>query len=93
MNISSIQFYLYYIFLSLIYLIYIMSILNLYHTPNEYVNIIHNTFRLIIGIILMITYNPVYPLEEIKKHHHRIAFSAGFYMIFDFINSYFRILF
>lgn len=90
MKFTTIQFYLYYFFLTSIYLIYILSILNLYQTPNDYVHLIHNGFRLIIGIILMITYNPIIPFEEIQKHHHRIAFSAGFYMIFDFVNSYYR---
>lgn len=91
MGYSNLQFYLYYILLYSIYLLYFLSLFNLYQTPAKYITLLNMIYRFLIGFILLITYNPIYPLQ-VRKEHNEIAFTAGLYIILDIVTSYYGLL-
>lgn len=66
----------------LIYILYAVSLLNIYQTPRQYIKIINMFLRIIIGLILVISFNPLRPIEFIKEHRD-IAFTAGSYILLD----------
>ena len=64
-------------------------LLVLYHVgylktkSNAYIDAITLGFRLFIGILLVITYNPIYPLRKrFKELDDNVVFSAGMYILF-----------
>lgn len=59
-------------------------------TENVYITAASFILRLFIGIILIITYNPIYPLRKrFKDLDNKIVFSAGMYItIINLLNAY-----
>lgn len=59
-------------------------------TENPYLTFASIFLRLFIGIILVITYNPYYPLRKrFKEIDNKIAYSAGMYItIVTLLNIY-----
>jgi hypothetical protein len=57
---------------------------------NKYISFASTALRLFVGIILILTYNPFYPLRRrMKQFDDRVAFSAGMYItIINILTAY-----
>ena len=81
---------LYRVLLVLLYLFYVMTFLNIGDKSPKYAEDLNNYVRIFIGSVLLVVFNPVFPLQ-ITGFYKEIAFSAGIFLLTSTaFFSYFR---